>query len=284
MLLRPGVRTPRTPSSSCTLTTEGPSCLSSDPVALLTVGVLAAIGLTVGAGIASAHVTVNPNTAVAGSYTKLTFRVPNESAKASTVKVTVKFPMDHPFASVSLKKEPGWTATVTTSKLSTPISDDDNASITQAVSSITWTADANGKIALGEFAEFDVSVGPVPKVASLSFDTTQTYDDGSVVHWNEPTPASGEEPENPGAGSAPSPPLPPVPQPAARPARPAAAPLPARPARPAGAARGSCRTGTATGGTTTGSAGTGNGAGGDVTGVAGATRTRPHRAPRQFRR
>ena len=167
------------------------------PGRLLAVGVLAAIGLTLGAGIASAHVTVNPDTAVAGSYTKLTFRVPNESAKASTVKVTVKFPMDHPFASVSLKKEPGWTATTTTSKLSTPISDDDNATITSAVSSITWTADAGGKIALGEFAEFDVSVGPVPKVASLAFDAVQTYDDGSVVNWNQPTPASGEEPEHP---------------------------------------------------------------------------------------
>lgn len=158
---------------------------------------MSVLGLAVGAGVASAHVTVNPNTAVAGSYTKLTFRVPDESAKASTVKLTVDFPLDHPFASVSIKKQPGWTAKATTSKLSTPISDDDNATITQAVSSITWTADATGKISLGEFAEFDVSVGPVPKVASLAFDATQTYDDGTVVKWDEPTPASGVEPENP---------------------------------------------------------------------------------------
>jgi uncharacterized protein YcnI len=167
------------------------------PGRLLALSMLTAIGLTVGAGIASAHVTVNPNTAVAGSYTKLTFRVPNESAKASTVKVTVNFPMDHPFASVSVKKEPGWTAKVTTSKLTTPVSDDDNATITQAVSSITWTADASGKIALGEFAEFDVSVGPVPMVPSVAFQAIQSYDDGSVVKWDEPTPASGEEPEYP---------------------------------------------------------------------------------------
>jgi periplasmic copper chaperone A len=167
------------------------------PNRLLTVGILTAVGLSIGAGIASAHVTVNPNTAVAGSYTKLTFRVPNESAKASTVKLTVNFPMDHPFASVSIKKQPGWTAKATTSKLSTPISDDDNATITQAVSSITWTADASGKIALGEFAEFDVSVGPVPKVPSMAFDAIQTYDDGSVVKWDQPTPASGVEPEYP---------------------------------------------------------------------------------------
>ena len=161
------------------------------------VATMAAVGLTLGAGIASAHVTVNPGSVVAGSYSKITFRVPNESAKASTVKVSVQFPMDHPFASVSVKKEPGWTAAVTTSKLAKPLSDDDNASITQAVSSVTWTADADGAIALGQFAEFDLSVGPVPDVASLALAATQTYSDGTVVQWNEPTPASGEEPEHP---------------------------------------------------------------------------------------
>lgn len=169
----------------------------SVPRRAVTVATMAAFGLTLGAGIASAHVTVNPNTAVAGSYSKITFRVPNESAKADTVKVSVQFPLDHPFASVSVKKEPGWTAAVTTTKLAKPISDDDNASITEAVSSITWTADAGGRIALGQFAEFDLSVGPVPKVASLAFDATQTYSDGSVVRWNQATPASGEEPEHP---------------------------------------------------------------------------------------
>ena len=164
---------------------------------MLAITAMAAFGLSISAGIASAHVTVNPNTVVAGSYSKITFRVPNESAKADTVKLTVKFPIDHPFASVSVKKEPGWTAVVTTAKLTTPISDDDNASITQAVNSITWTADPAGRIGLGQFAEFDVSVGPVPKVASLAFDATQTYSDGTVVQWNEPTPAGGEEPEHP---------------------------------------------------------------------------------------
>jgi len=167
------------------------------PIRVLTVTTLAAIGLTVGAGVAFAHVTVNPASAVAGSYTKLTFRVPNESATAATTKLTVDFPTGRPFASVSVKKEPGWTAKVTTAKLPTPISDDDNATITQAVSSITWTADATGKISLGQFAEFDVSVGPVPNVPSLAFSAVQFYDDGSVVKWDQPRPASGAEPEHP---------------------------------------------------------------------------------------
>ncbi len=167
------------------------------PARLAAISALAAIGLTIGAGVASAHVSVNPDTAVAGNYPTLTFQIPNESAKASTVKVTIDFPMDHPFASVSVRKQPGWTATTTTQKLTTPISDDDNASITQAVSSITWTSDSSGSISLGQFAQFAVSVGPVPKVASMAFGAIQTYSDGSVVRWDEPTPASGVEPENP---------------------------------------------------------------------------------------
>ncbi|MGI8592062.1 MAG: DUF1775 domain-containing protein, partial [Nakamurella sp.] len=64
------------------------------PAQPLAVGLLAALGLMIGAGVASAHVTVNPGTVEAGAYTKLTFRIPNESAKADTVKITVNFPMD----------------------------------------------------------------------------------------------------------------------------------------------------------------------------------------------
>ena len=163
---------------------------------LLTVAISAAAGLLMTALPAFAHVTVHGD-AVAGEYTTLTFQVPCESAKAKTVAITVNFPQDHPFASVSVRKMPGWTATVTTSKLSTPIKDDDNLTVTQAVSSITWKADPSAELSLGEYAAFDVSVGPVPAVASLSFPAVQTYDDGSIINWNDPTPAGGEEPEHP---------------------------------------------------------------------------------------
>ena len=178
-----------------------PSISSRTPArrlpALVLLVVLTALGLVIGAGVASAHVTVNPGTATTGSYTVLTFRVPNESAKAQTVAVTVQFPTDHPFASVSLRRQPGWTATVVRSRLAKPITDDDNLTITEAVSSITWKAAAGQGITLGEFAEFEVSVGPVPEVASLEFPTAQSYSDGTVVRWNQPTPAGGEEPDHP---------------------------------------------------------------------------------------
>ena len=54
------------------------------------------------AGPASAHVTVNPDTATKGGYTKVTFRVPTESDTASTTRVEVNLPTDTPVASVSL--------------------------------------------------------------------------------------------------------------------------------------------------------------------------------------
>ena len=162
----------------------------------ITVLSLATVGVLAGAGVAAAHVSVNPSSAVAGDYTKLTFRVPNESPTAGTVALTVTIPTDHPFASVSVKQIPGWTAVPTKSTLPTPVTEGDTT-IKEAVTSVTWTADAGTQISPGEFGEFDISVGPVPDVPSIAFAATQTYSDGEVVQWDEPTPASGEEPEHP---------------------------------------------------------------------------------------
>jgi len=149
------------------------------------------------AGPASAHVTVNPGQAAPGGFTKLTFRVPTESPKASTTKVTVSFPTATPLASVSVKPLPGWNIVTVKSKLPKPVVDDD-LTLTEAVSQITWTAEKGAAVAPGQFQEFDVSVGPLPKNAkSLSFPAVQTYSDGTTVSWNEPAPAGGAEPEHP---------------------------------------------------------------------------------------
>ncbi|WP_300681032.1 YcnI family protein [Nocardioides sp.] len=145
---------------------------------------------------AFAHVTVNPNTAQQGGYTKLTFRVPDESDTASTTKVQVAFPSDHPIASVMTKAVPGWTAKVETTKPSTPLSNDDGP-VTEVVSQITWTADsAASAIKPGQFGEFDVSVGPLPEVSTVTFKALQTYSDGTVVRWID-TATGSTEPDHP---------------------------------------------------------------------------------------
>ena len=163
----------------------------------LTLAALTAVALLAGAGVAAAHVTVNPSDATAGDEAiALTFRVPNESASAGTVGITISFPTDHPFADVAVKEVPGWTVTPTKQALPAPVTEG-NITIKEAVTSVTWTAKPGTMIAPGQFAEFVISAGPVPDVDSLQFPTTQTYNDGTVVQWNEPTPASGEEPEHP---------------------------------------------------------------------------------------
>ncbi|QJU55403.1 YcnI family protein [Herbiconiux sp. KACC 21604] len=145
---------------------------------------------------ASAHVRVNPAQAEAGSYTTLTFKVPNESATASTTSVTVDLPTDTPFTSVSYQPVPGWTTEIVTGTLPEPVTAG-SATITEAPVSVTWTAVDGVGIADGQFQEFPLSVGPVPDVGSIALPAHQAYSDGSVVDWDEATPDSGEEPESP---------------------------------------------------------------------------------------
>lgn len=161
-------------------------------------GVLGATGaaLVVLAAPASAHVTVNPPTTPGGGYGKVTFRVPTESDTASTTKLEVVLPADHPLASVSVRPVPGWTARTTMTKLAKPLTTDDGR-ITEAVSRITWTASPGAAIRPGQFQEFDVSAGPLPDSGTLTFKALQTYSDGSVVRWIDPTRKGQPEPEHP---------------------------------------------------------------------------------------
>jgi uncharacterized protein YcnI len=166
---------------------------SRAPVLLFSVVALMAI-----APAASAHVTVSSPDATPGGFGKLVFNVPTESATASTVKLTVALPSATPFAQVSAKSFPGWSVATTERHLAKPITNDDGFNLTKAVSTVTWTAAAGQGVAPGEFQEFELSVGPFPKgTASMALPTIQTYGDGTIVRWIEPTPAGGQEPEHP---------------------------------------------------------------------------------------
>ncbi|MER7579756.1 YcnI family protein [Kitasatospora sp. NPDC097691] len=164
---------------------------------LAAVALAAAASVVALAGPAFAHVTVNPGAAPQGGYTAVDFRVPNESDTASTVKLEVNLPLDHPLASVRTLPLPGWTATIEKSKLDKPIKVHGN-DVNEAVSKITWTADAGIKIAPGQFQEFRVSLGPLPTDSdSLVFKALQTYDNGDVVRWIDETKDGQPEPAKP---------------------------------------------------------------------------------------
>ena len=133
---------------------------------------------------ASAHVTVSPNSAAAGSYTLLDLKVPNESATAVTTKVEVSLPVDTPFSSVSYVPVPGWTTKLIRETLPEPVTVGSNT-ITEAVTTVTWSADPGYEIGDGQLQVFPLSLGPVPDVGSIVFTADQTYSDGSVVSWAE---------------------------------------------------------------------------------------------------
>ncbi|MFE7192854.1 YcnI family protein [Kitasatospora sp. NPDC057541] len=170
---------------------------SLSPRRTAAVALAAAAAVVALAGPASAHVTVNPGSADQGGYTAVDFRVPNENDAAGTVKLEVNLPLDHPLASVRTQPLPGWTATVEKAKLDKPLKVHGN-DVNEAVSKITWTADAGVKIAPGQFQEFRVSLGPLPTdTDSLVFKTLQSYENGDVVRWIDEAKDGQPEPAKP---------------------------------------------------------------------------------------
>jgi uncharacterized protein YcnI len=174
------------------MTTNSPFLVRAGATALA----VAAFTLAGGAA-AQAHVRVIPESTAGGSFTKITFRVPNESDTASTTSLVVSLPTDTPLVYVSAQQLDGWTVKITKSKLATPV-EVEGATITEAASKVTWTAAKDAGIAPGEFQEFSLSGGPLPTdVKALSFPAVQTYSDGTVANWDQPQPEGADEPEHP---------------------------------------------------------------------------------------
>jgi uncharacterized protein YcnI len=151
-----------------------------------------------GAGVASAHVSAHsPDNPAKGADAEIVFRVPNEEDAAHTVKVQVDFSTTSPLSNAAIKPVPGWIPQETMTTLAKPVKMAD-LTVTTAVRSITWTAPAGGGIVPGQFQEFTIAVEGLPdNTDELVMPTIQTYDNGDVVNWNQPTVADQAEPEHP---------------------------------------------------------------------------------------
>ena len=153
--------------------------------ALITIaatGAAMSIGLMAGAAPAWAHVHADADNPAPGSYSVITFNVPNESEKgALTTQLSVQLPN---VASASTETMPGWTVRL----------DHDVAAGT--TSQVTWTAAPGTGIPADQFGLFRISV-KLPDAKTISLPATQTYSDGTVVKWDQPTPPGGAEPEHP---------------------------------------------------------------------------------------
>lgn len=143
----------------------------------------AATAALAGVGVADAHVTVSSTTATQGGYGLVTLLVPNESDTAATTSVSIEVPR---LKSLRTEAMPGWRAVI-----------EKDPKTTEALR-VTWTAaDGNVGLKVGEFGQFSIAGGPFPSQASVGLPAVQTYADGEVVKWNQPTGPDGAEPEHP---------------------------------------------------------------------------------------
>ena len=139
-------------------------------------GALAGALVVVVASPAAAHVTVQPNEAVVGTFSRFVVRVPNEKPDADTTKIVVKLP---PLAFVSFEPKDGWKRKTKMVELEEPI-EAFGQEITESVGRVTWSG---GRIGPGEFLEFGFSARMPEGEETLEFRALQTYSDGEVVKW-----------------------------------------------------------------------------------------------------
>jgi uncharacterized protein len=93
------------------------------------------------------------------------------------------------FTGVDYENVPGWSTNVIETKLATPIKED-GETIDTEVSQIVWSwVGPLDQVNNGQFIQFPLSLA-IPENATgkaLEFRTVQTYSNGQVVHWIEPS-------------------------------------------------------------------------------------------------
>lgn len=118
---------------------------------------------------ASAHVTIGTNQADPGTYPVIDFRVPTESATATTTAIDITLPIETPFGAVSTVPVEGWDAEL--------VRDGD------VVTHVIWTAQSGHELTAEQYGIFPVLLGDVPDTGSIVLPVAQTYSDGTVVDW-----------------------------------------------------------------------------------------------------
>lgn len=144
---------------------KGIGDLEMKKLLILLVSMIGALSLF--AGAASAHVTVQPKETSQGKYEMFTVKVPSEKSDVTTTKIKVDIPEDVNIT--RFEPKPGWTYEIQT---------DDTGKIT----SVTWTTEGEGLLAT-EFGQFNMNGKVGDEATEIIWKAAQTYSDGSVVEW-----------------------------------------------------------------------------------------------------
>jgi uncharacterized protein YcnI len=119
--------------------------------------------------VVMAHVSVEPKSIGIGSFTTFTISVLNEKEIPTTA---VRIVLPDGLKEVSAYAKPGWQVTAKST------GNGDQAKVTE----LTWTDGSFGKDLRDEF-KFSAQVPANP--TALAWKTYQTYQDGSVVSWDQ---------------------------------------------------------------------------------------------------
>lgn len=131
---------------------------------------------------AFAHVVVKPSEAGIGAYQTFTISVPNEKDNPT---IGLRLVIPNGLESVTPNVKPGWT--IDTKK----VGDREDANVAE----ITWT---NGSIPPEQRDEFVFSAQVPAKETTLQWKAYQTYEDGTVVTWDQKPTKEEKEDETKG--------------------------------------------------------------------------------------
>lgn len=126
---------------------------------------------------AYAHVTANPNEAVAGKYFQTSFRVSHGCEGSDTIALTVKIPKG--ITSLKPEHKAGWEIDIKKSKLDKPVPAGHGKMATEQFDEITWRG---GKLPDAYYDEFGIVLKLPEKQQTLWFPVTQTCEKGSL-NW-----------------------------------------------------------------------------------------------------
>jgi len=149
---------------------------------------LATAAVSLAAGTASAHVTLEKSEAAVGSTYKAVLRVPHGCDGKPTNVVRLRLPQG--YYAVKPMPKPGWTLEKVIGKYETPYNNH-GTEMTEGVTEVVWSG---GNLPDDEYDEFVVrgSLGADLEVGStLHFLVVQECPDGAVERWIE-IPAEGQ--------------------------------------------------------------------------------------------
>ncbi|WGD36957.1 YcnI family protein [Lysinibacter sp. HNR] len=152
---------------------------------------LGALALTLGSPLAaSAHVTIGEESAVAGSYTVLTFGIPHGCEGSPTTGISIQIPEG--INAVTPTRAANYTVDKVMENLTTPITDSHGNEVNERVSEVVYTALTPLPEGYRDAIELSLQVPKEKAGETLYFPTVQTCEEGESA-WIE-IPAVNQNP------------------------------------------------------------------------------------------